>query len=82
MYTTVREEPEMICPNCDATGAFSTGNYHCDNCVAEEWAYRAREDAAEAAFLAELVARDDLTQAQLEAAEAAAEAEYDATVNR
>ncbi len=71
----------MICPNCDATGAFSTGYFHCDGCVAEEYAYRAREEAREAAFLEEVAAVEDLTDAQNEAAIARGEAAWDAHVN-
>lgn len=80
----------MICPNCDATGTFSTGYFHCDACVEEEYAYHAAEQAAfeagEAAFLAETeaatVMQSDLTDDQIEEAIAAAEAHYDRTVNR
>lgn len=72
----------MICPSCDTTGVFSAGYFHCDNCVQEEADYRAREEAREAAFLVEVEAVEDLTDAQAEAAIARAEAEYDATVNR
>ena len=73
----------MTCPFCDTPNAvFLPGYSRCEVCVLEEAAYRAREDASETAFLAELVARDDLTEAQLEAAGAAADADYDAWKNR
>jgi hypothetical protein len=73
----------MTRPFCDTPDAvFLPGYYHCEACVLEEAAYRAREAASEAAFLAEAVARNGLTEAQLEAAEAAADADYDQTVNR